>query len=143
MLTEKTIISTGPISCTHGVIALTLSLFDKFDNTPPILMHVGYKSHTLNVPIPYLIDCVITVKRVDAFALFFILSICMFFVKAHGTLHLTMYIHICLIHRQTFTSSGGRLLQSSKPIPGIYGYFINNKSGCVISNLYLVLPFTF
>ena len=49
--------------------------------------------------------------------------------------------YIFLIHRQTFTSSGGRLLQSSKPIPGIYGYFINNKSGCVISSLNLVLPF--
>ena len=44
--------------------------------------------------------------------------------------------------RKTFTSSGGRLLQSSKPIPGIYGYFINNKSGCVISSLNLVLPFS-
>ena len=45
--------------------------------------------------------------------------------------------------RKTFTSSGGRLLQSSKPIPGIYGYFINNKSGCAISSLNLVLTFYF
>ena len=98
----------GPISYTYGIIALKLYLVPKLNNTPPILMHVGYKSHTLNVPIPYLIDCVITVKRVDAFALFFILSICMFFVKAHGTLHLTMYIHICLIHRQSFRNAPRR-----------------------------------